>query len=419
MGTETLAYSCASADITPQEPVALGGYAHRRRPYQGIADRLEANVLVVANGVREIVIVTADLLFIGDYLRQEVLAGLGLQAAPESLFLSSSHTHFAPMTQFGQPKLGVPEPSYLRLAAAQIVDAVRQARETFAPATIDYFEGFTNHAMNRRLKRLRLTRRGLSYGSGMGPNPKGERDGRILALRITSPQGRTRAIVWTYACHPNGSPDPYMVSADFPGVVRSAVRSSYGPIPVLFLQGLSADLRPPFLGGAKDLGSLVRRICLGPLFGSPSLCEWEKWAGSLGKCVADILRASSRPINGSPLASARYVLPWPGVQWPSSRSKDMTLHAVRLGDIVLVGFSAEVATSYRLIVEKAFPECKPFSVSCTDQTWAYLPNNAMLSEGGYEVEGFRPAFDFGGRYRFNPEPAIEGALARLRAAVLG
>ena len=61
--------SSGTADIAPQRPLMLGGFAKRTEPFRGVADRLEANVLVVRGVSLRAVIVTTDLLYPGETLR--------------------------------------------------------------------------------------------------------------------------------------------------------------------------------------------------------------------------------------------------------------------------------------------------------------------------------------------------------------
>jgi hypothetical protein len=46
------------------------------------------------------------------------------------------------------------------------------------------------------------------------------------------------------------------------------------------------------------------------------------------------------------------------------------------------------------------------TAGCLDQTHCYLPTDEMIREGGYEVEGFRPLFNFKGHFRANLQSPI-------------
>jgi|SRR5208282_4007029 hypothetical protein len=69
--------SSGTVDIAPQRPLMLGGFAKRTEPFRGVADRLEANVLVVRGVSSRAVIVTTDLLYPGETLKGSFIGELG------------------------------------------------------------------------------------------------------------------------------------------------------------------------------------------------------------------------------------------------------------------------------------------------------------------------------------------------------
>jgi hypothetical protein len=411
---DTLSIGAASVDITPRAPLCLGGFKRRQKPFRRVADGLEANVLFVQREDVRAVLVTCDLLYPGDALRAAVLEATGL-AEPE-LFLAASHTHFAPMTQFGSPALGVPDPGYVAEVGASIASAVAEARERVAPCSLTYSEAAANHSVNRRLNRWRVGPSGITYSSALAPNPAGERDETIRLVRVVGKEGATRAVLWNYACHPTGWPEMLSVSSEFPGTVRRLLRARHGGIPVLFLQGCSGDTRPPFRRRMRSALALVRRALAGPQFGTPSLDEWHAWATGLGGCVleADSLAA---PSDVSRVSHARVPLMMDELAHGHPDATILWMHAVEFGDIRIVGFSAEPVAGIARIVRGVFGPTKLLLAGCMDQTYGYLPVDSMLREGGYEVVGFREPFAFEGSYTTGIDERVERALHDLRGAL--
>lgn len=89
----------ARVDLTPDDPVWMGGYASRKKPSEGVAQRVHAKALALEGaGGRPLVIVTLDLVSIPRYLRadiaQRVQAVHGLP--PDALLFNASHTHAGP-----------------------------------------------------------------------------------------------------------------------------------------------------------------------------------------------------------------------------------------------------------------------------------------------------------------------------------
>src|ERR1700719_2493838 len=251
--TQKFLISSGSVDITPRRPVMLGGFNKRTAPFTSVASRLEANVLIVRGASSRVIVVSTDLLYPGVTLRNQLVTNLGLEDRSEELFLCASHTHSAPMTAPSIPLLGIADDEYVNYVATQITALVKSIEHKGETSICTYRVGSADHSMNRRLVRARLTRSGFARSSGFGPNPNGDRDESVRIVEFSKLSGEPSAVIWNYACHPTDFPGFLQVSAEYPGIVRSRLRSQLGDIPVLFLQGFSGDVRPPFSGRSAGL----------------------------------------------------------------------------------------------------------------------------------------------------------------------
>jgi len=266
--------------------------------------------------------------------------------------------------------------------------------------------------MNRRLAHLRLTSSGFSRAVGMGPNVTGERDERARVLKFVDSSGRPLAIVWNYACHASDFFDSLRISAAFPGQVRKRLRSELGAIPVLFLQGFSGDVRPPFTGLSPDIRSLAKRVLRGPQFkNAPSRQEWESWSGSLADCVEVIARCSAAPLLIRQPMTRRIEVPEEAYVVDGDGSKCLCWHLVDCGGFRIAGINAEPVVRYRRLLQNTLDGPPLLTAGCLDQTHCYLPVDEMLGQRGYEVEGFRRIFGFPGRFRAHLEVPILQALS--------
>jgi hypothetical protein len=405
-----------TVDITPETAVPLAGSEIRTGVFQRVADRLEANALVLRQDGLPIVFVSVDLMFVGQELRSGVLSRLGAAVPDESLFFAASHTHFAPATDDRRPHLGRMDPRYLEQVCERVTGLVsRLLREPLVPATIEHAQGQANHAVNRRLRaRWHLSRRGLRVGAVVAaPNPSGPRDESIHLLHVSRSDGRPLAVIWSYACHPVGFPRPLEVTAEYPGRVRRRLREDFRPdLPVLFWQGFAGDIRPPELDRSTSLLSRARRLLLGPRFGRFSGDEWESWADSLATRVADVASAlPRRPVDG-PLHARRVTRPLGHFVLGVSDDRRVTFHRVMLGtELTVVGVSAEVVTEYGALVNSTFDGSINIPVGYIDEVYGYLPMARMLQEGGYEASWFLRPFALEGPLN----PRIEhSCLAALR-----
>ncbi len=407
--------SSGSVDITPGRPVMLGGYNKRTAPFTSIASRLEANVLLVRGASSNVTIVSTDLLYPGEALRAQLIENLGLASKGEELFLCASHTHFAPMTAASMPHLGVVDDDYVQYVADQITSLVKSLERDVQQCVCTYREGNADHSMNRRLVRSRLTRSGFARCSGFGPNPNGDRDESVRIVEFTKPDGRPNAIVWNYACHPTDFPGFSQVSAEYPGIVRSRLRSDFGDIPILFLQGFSGDVRPPFSGRSEGIEGLARRIFVGPQFRQPLMREWKEWSNSLAESVASFARSAPRNLEIKSLTLKRVEIAEHEFADGGGGSKSLVWHLVDCGGFRMVGINAEPVVKYRQLLAQCLSGTPLLTVGCLDQPIGYLPSDSMIAERGYEVEGFRTLFNFDARFRNRLQDTVIQGLSKALA----
>src|SRR5690606_24568960 len=109
-------------DISPEQEVPLGASNAAGMPWAGVHDTLEANLVLLSDGGRFLLLGTFDLLYVGATLRRIIVEASGL--APEDVVLAASHTHRAPMTDPSKPNLGMPDPRYMRQLERLIKSAV-------------------------------------------------------------------------------------------------------------------------------------------------------------------------------------------------------------------------------------------------------------------------------------------------------
>jgi hypothetical protein len=408
--------SSGSVDITPLRPVMLGGFNKRTAPFTSVASRLEANVLLIRGESSSVTVISTDLLYPGETLRAQLVRNLGLTDRSEELFLCASHTHSAPMTAPSIPHLGIADDEYVQFVATQITALVKLIEHKSERCVCTYRIGSADHSVNRRLVRPRLTRSGFARSSGFGPNPGGDRDESVRILEFSTLGGEPRAVIWNYACHPTDFPGFLQVSAEYPGIVRSRLRSQLGDIPVLFLQGFSGDVRPPFSGRSGGIAGFARRVLVGPQFRQPLRREWEQWSNSLAESVAAFARSSGRILQIDSLMLKRVEVPENEFAIGGSGEKSLIWHLIDCGGFRIVGINAEPVVKYRRLLEESLSGGAPLlTVGCLDQPICYLPSDNMIPEQGYEVEGFRSLFNFNARFQNHLQDSV---IRRLKEALI-
>ena len=413
MSGGSLHAAAGTADITPPSPIPLGASRDPRRPFLKIDSPLEANVFIARCGDQEVTFVSVDLLFTGEHLRRNLLAFIPWSTG-QRLVLGATHTHFAPMVQEGMPVLGTVDSEYLNLISERIAELILRLRQELRPAAIRYSEGMADHSMNRRLMRWRINKKGrLEHCEGYAPNPTGPRDESMRMVEVLA-GGSTIGIVWNYACHPTAYPNRLHVSAEFPGIVRSRLRGEAGAVPILYFQGFSGDVRPRLLAPLKTLQEFVLRVLQGPLFGKPSLAEWESWASSLSDAVLKMYKTEGAVLNVDGIRFANVAFPVADIA-PGHNPNDLfEVQYVELKNgFRFVGWNAELVHGYRNIMTRILGEERLLTAGCLDQTLAYIPLEEMLPGRGYEVEGFHDNFAFSGKYATGMNAKLEKVVQEL------
>ena len=425
------ALSCAlaagSVSITPDRPLPLAGFIDRLEPSIGVADPLELNALLLRTPQATVTILTADLLFVTEELKRRIAAAVRAELALEdaSFLFAASHTHFAPGVDQSKPRLGPTDPVYVNLVVergAELLRRLAAARPASAEARLEYRSGPAAHAINRRrmgwrlsLRPLRLPRRAALRA----PDAAGPRDETVHVITLADSGGRPIAVLWSYACHPVSFAEPRKVSADFPGVVRRALRGALGSdLPVLFLQGCAGDIRPRELGRPRTLRRRFAELVVGKLFTPFSQPEYTAWAASLAARVVEVARGPARvfPLV-DPVRTAHTRVPRSDLlDGASSSDRSVTFQRLTMSPgLAIAAMSAEPVAEYGLALGAAEPDGRTvIPAGYTDTVFGYLPTARMLGQHGYEDEGFMEAFGITGRFRPDLERVVRHAWERVR-----
>jgi len=374
-----------------------------------VADSLELNAVLLRAPGQSVAIVTADLLFVTAELKARLLdavgARLGLDEA--SLLVAASHTHSAPSVDPSKPRLGVCDPEYATVVAQRGAELLgRLGSIDPVPCHVDYRTGAADHAINRRRPGWRGVRR--------APNPAGPRDETLHLLTFSDHTDRPLAVLWSYACHPVAFPALTKVSADFPGVVRRALRDAHGAeLPVLFLQGFAGDVRPRETGATTRFARRLAELVVGPLFARFSAQQYATWAGGLADRAVGVARGALRTRRPVAPLCRRERIALSTLVTGATAGREVTFQRMSLDPgLHLVAISAEPVTAYGATLRHLCPG-SVLPVGYSDTVFGYLPTAAMLGERGYEDSGFMVPFGLSGRFRPDIEGVVRGAWERL------
>jgi hypothetical protein len=396
--------------ITPEQSMWMAGYGHRNKPSEGKLTELYVKALALEDPNGEhLVLLTSDLVGIprslGESVAEEVwkrtrIPPLELKNSPgpglprERLMLTVSHTHCGPVlrdslhTMYDMPpeeakKIG----PYTEKVKGWMIDVIVRALKDLRPARLSFGKGTARFAVNRR----KPTDKGFINDA----YPEGPVDHAVPVLRIDTPDGKLRAVVFGYACH-NTTLSFYEWCGDYAGFAQQYIEDKHRGATALFWMGCGADANP--LPRSKV-----------------ELCK--KYGRELADAVEDTLAGRLTPITGDSAAKyATIALPFDKLpsraQWEAERrSKQFALRnraehylrildrgekidqeyryypvqVWRLGELTWVALGGEVVVDYSLRLQRELGRDRPLWVAgYANDVMAYIPSLRVLKEGGYE-----------------------------------
>ena len=214
--------------ITPEEPLWMAGYGARTKPAEGKLQDLYAKALALEDPAgKRLVLITTDLVGMRARFTDPIAAELRTRhgLAREQVMFTSSHTHSGPLLRDAAdnsvyypqtPELAERSRRYTAGLRVKLIELVGAALADLRPARLSRGISKAAFAVNRR----EPTPRGIINGT----NPTGPVDRDVPVLRIDSPEGKLRAVVFGYACH-NTTLADYEWCGDYAGFAQEYLGS--------------------------------------------------------------------------------------------------------------------------------------------------------------------------------------------------
>ena len=229
----------------------LAGYASRQTPVSAVLDTIEIAALLLEGGGRRCLILGFDLMIVGAELADSIQSRLDqLGFRPDEVMMLASHTHCAPATDSACARLGTPDLQFIHDAAEAVETLVRGSwANSRAKSCLEVFRGDLDHAVNRRRYWPFPTwdrTQGLQWASvTFSPYPAGPRDERATIILIrAADDGAARGFLALRLSPDLRGAANEVISADYPGAIRSLLRARFGKIPCLFAPGFCGDITP-------------------------------------------------------------------------------------------------------------------------------------------------------------------------------
>ena len=122
----TLKAKIGTIEISPFEKCVMG-CGDYKEPTNKCRDELEANFVILSEGSTKVLIITFDLLYIGDQLRKGIINSLSDLFCENEIFIAASHTHYGPMVDDSKKKMGNVNFDYLTRIILELESSVRAA----------------------------------------------------------------------------------------------------------------------------------------------------------------------------------------------------------------------------------------------------------------------------------------------------
>ncbi len=391
----------AKTVITPQENMWMSGYGARDKPSEGKLTELGAKALVLEDPRGErAVLVTLDLVGLDRDTSQAILARLKQkhQLEPRQVALNCSHTHCGPVVgknlssmYFLDERQQKQVHDYTDRLVEQVVTVVGEAIGSLAPADVSWGQGRATFAVNRRNnKEAEIPQ--IRTGGG---ELKGPFDHDVPVLRVASPSGSLRAVVFGYACHATVL-SFYQWCGDYPGFAQIELEKAHPGATAMFFAGCGADQNPLprrtveiAQEYGRHLAASVERVLAGnmtPLAGNLTT-QHAEIALSLAKLPTRAeLELQAKDPNRY-IAQRAAILLAKSAQEPLAQTYPYPVQTWRLGpDVLWITLGGEVVVDYSLRLKRELG-AKTWVAGYTNDVMAYIPSRRVLEEGGYEGGG--------------------------------
>jgi hypothetical protein len=433
----------ASADITPELPVALMGQFYLR-----IAEKADtpllANVLSISTRDQEkeissVIFVACDLIFVPDILREELvtaLKGAAPEIDPSRIILTATHSHTAPVLEddpersffiYPIPKEGVvPVKAYREHFVRQVIPAIKEAYSNLQPAKVSWATQRAAIGHNRRVSYADGTTQ--MYGNAATENfsgLEGYEDQDLQSLFFWNLEGELIAICALVACPAQVLEHLSSVNADYWHHVREKSKAKFGEqVLVLGWIGASGDLspRPIYRKKAAErmlklsghtleeaiaeqvisiLSSSLETVkedtheslalahSLVPLSLTKRKIKEDEYREAKTNVKNLEKEMSEKPETIANLYArktwnASVVERYDEQQAGSQNGFKSFMHVVRLGDIAICTNQFELFTEYGIQIQARSPALQTFVIQVAG-SGTYLPTSTAIDRGGYSA----------------------------------
>jgi neutral ceramidase len=382
--------------ITPTHDMWLAGYASRTKPSEGKLHDLHAKALAFEDetGART-VLVTSDLIGVPAALVKHTAdrAREKFQLPRERLMITVSHTHSGPVLQDRlQHMYGLDETQtrllaeYSKTLPDLFLKAIEGALKDLQPCRVEWGVGRAGFAVNRRQYTL--------GGVINGKNPIGPVDHDVPVMKISRPDGSTKAVVHGYACH-NTTLSQQKFSGDYAGFSQVYLEEKLPGATALFVCGCGGDANPLPRGTVElaqkygaELAEAVLAAAKQPLteLKGPIRVAFKEVALALSTppTRAEVEKQLQDP-NVYIQRRAKLLLKTLEEKGELPTTYPYPVQAWQFADgMQMIALGGEVVVDYALRLKYELGRERTWVIAYANDVCAYMPSLRVWREGGYE-----------------------------------
>jgi len=375
-----------------------------------IHDPLRAKALALSDGDTTIGVVICDVIVVPEHVvdlakaRIQELVGV----PPANVLIAGTHTHTGPAIVGA---LGTPEEEgYGEAIAPKIADAFAMAVARLQPAQMAFAAGDCAEEVHNRRWHMKDGSVQMNPGHE-NPNrvrPAGPTDPQLGVLILRTPERKTIAVMANLGLHYVGSSQGTWISADyFAEFGRALQRCAGQEFVAIMANGCFGDINnldftKPGRTSPHPYAQIdrVANVVAAEVWKAWNLLREEDFREDvpLGAQLA-MVPLKARVPTAEELAEARELCATepdtPDAEWLYARELvlladepsecDVPIHALRIGDLGIVGLPGEVFTEIGLDIKARSPFAQTMNLGLANGSVGYVATDQALDEGSYET----------------------------------
>lgn len=384
----------ATANITPEGSVWMGGFGFRNKPSEGITTDIWAKALALEDkNQRRAVMISIETSGVTKPIYEAIMAKLksAYQLTNAQVIINSSHTHSSPapalwFTRDEHERQKITR--YIAKLVDQVVAITGKALQSLEPVRLYAENGVARFQVNRRTN--------IEYKLHLLSAFNGPNDYAVPVIKVEKQSGALLAVLFGYACHPSVLRD-YNISGDYPSFAQIELERLYPGATAIFFQGAGGNqIGYPrrTVAAAKQhgrsLAAAVERVLSEPMHALPptlvtSYAAINLESDKVQPAKEELMQmvANAQAYTDSALAIARTALERLNKGESLAETYPYPVQVWKVGGLPVVTLGGEPIVEYAIKMKQLFGK-DAFVFGYANYIMAYISNPRVLHEGGYE-----------------------------------